>query len=109
MLNSSMFIFLLYLSHYILLINWTEQGISKIKETSDRYNSFKSSVEKAGGKLVGGYYTFGEYDLVLIIEVPNDEAVLSLMLKVGSYGNVRTKTLKAFTAEEGMKIVKDLP
>jgi uncharacterized protein with GYD domain len=99
---------LLQLSHYILLINWTEQGISKIKESSDRYSSFKALVEKAGGKLIGGYYTFGEYDVVIIIEAPNDEAVMSLLLKVGSAGNVRTKTLKAFTAEEGMKIIKDL-
>ena len=97
------------MSNYILLINWTEQGISKIKESSDRYNSFKASVEKAGGKLVGGYYTFGEYDVVLIIEAANDETVMSMMLKVGSAGNVRTKTLKAFTAEEGMKIIKNLP
>ena len=97
------------MSHYILLINWTDQGISKVKESYDRYSSFRKSIEKAGGKLVGGYYTFGEYDLVLIIEAPNDEAVMSLMLKVGSYGNVRTKTLKAFTAEEEMRIIKDLP
>ena len=99
---------LLHLSHYILLVNWTEQGISKIR-SSDRYSSFETSVEKAGGKLIGGYYTFGEYDVVIIIEAPNDEAVMSLMLKVGSAGNVRTKTLKAFSAEEGMKIIKDLP
>ncbi len=96
------------MSQYILLVNWTEQGISKIKESTDRYSSFKASVENAGGKLIGGYYTFGEYDVVLIIEAPNDEAVMSLMLKVGSYGNVRTKTLKAFTPEEGAKIIKDL-
>jgi len=95
-------------SHYILLVNWTEQGIGKIKESSERYNAFKGSVEKAGGKLIGGYYTFGEYDVVIIIDAPNDEIVMSLMLKVGSYGNVRTKTLKAFTAEEGIKIIKDL-
>ena len=94
--------------HYILLINWTEQGISKIKESSDRYNSFKASLEKAGGKLIGGYYTFGEYDVIIIIEAPNDEVVMSLMLKVGSYGNVRTKTLKAFNAEQGIKVIKDL-
>ena len=94
--------------YYILLINWTEQGISKINESSDRYNSFKASLEKVGGKLVGGYYTFGEYDVVIIIETPNDETVMSLMLKVGSAGNVRTKTLKAFAAEEGMKIIKEL-
>ena len=97
------------MSHYILLINWTEQGISKIKESSDRYNSFKSSVEKAGGKLIGGYYTFGEYDVIIIIEAPNDEVVMSLMLKVGSAGNVRTKTMKAFTAEEGLNIIKNVP
>ena len=97
------------MSHYILLINWTDQGISRIKESSERYNSFKASVEKAGGKLIGGYYTFGEYDVVIIIEAPNDEAVMSIMLKVGSAGNVRTKTLKAFDADEGFKIIKDLP
>src|SRR6476660_6194652 len=97
------------MTHYILLINWREQGIIKIKDSSDRYNSFKASVEKVGGKLIGGYNTFGEYDVVIIIEAPNDETVMSLMLKVGSAGNVRSKTLKAFSAEEGFKIIKDLP
>lgn len=96
------------MSNYILLIRWTEQGISKIKESPARYNSFKSSVEKAGGKLIGGYYTFGKYDVVLIIEAPSDEVVMSLMLKVGSAGNVKSHTLKAFTAEEGIRIIKDL-
>jgi uncharacterized protein with GYD domain len=86
----------LYLSHYIILINWTQQGINRIKSTaSDRYSSFKTSVEKEGGKLTGAYYTMGEYDMVLVIEAPNDETVMSLMLKVGSLGNARTKTLKS--------------
>jgi uncharacterized protein with GYD domain len=77
----------------LLLTNWTQRGINTIKDTiSDRYISFKASVEKAGGKLTGAYW----------------ETVMSLMLKVGSAGNGRTKTLKAFTAEEGMKIIKDL-
>jgi len=98
------------LSHYILLTNWTQQGINRIKDTiSDRYSSFKASLEKAGGKLTGTYFTMGEYDMVVVIEAPNDETVMSLMLKLGSAGNARTKTLKAFTAEEGMKIIKDLP
>ena len=96
------------MSHYILLINWTEQGISKIKESPDRYNSFKTSLEKAGGKMVGCYFPFGEYDIIIIIEAPNDETVMSLVLKVGSAGNIRTKTLKAFDAEEEMKIIRDL-
>ena len=94
--------------HYILLINWTEQGIGKIKDSAERYNSFKALVEKAGGKLIGGYYTFGEYDVVIIINAPSDDMVMSLMLKIGSHGNIRSKTLKAFSAEEGFKIIKDL-
>lgn len=101
-------IHVLHLSYYILLINWTEPGIKMIKDSPNRFSSFKASVEKAGGKLIGGYFTLGEYDVVIIIEAPNDETVMSLMLKVGSLGNVRTKTLKAFTAEEGMKVIKDL-
>jgi uncharacterized protein with GYD domain len=96
------------LPHYILLINWTDQGRNKIKESSDRYNSFKKSLEKAGGKVIGCYYTFGEYDVVIIMEAPNDEIIMSLMLKVGSVGNVKTKILKAFDVDEGLKIIKDL-
>ena len=96
------------MAQYILLINWTDQGISKINESPNRFSSFKAMVEKAGGKMIGGYYTFGEYDVVIVMEAPNDEAVMSLMLKVGSAGNVRTKTLKAFTAEEGIKIIRGL-
>jgi len=95
-------------SHYILLINWTGQGISKIKDSAERYNSFKALVEKAGGKLIGGYYTFGEYDVVIIINAPSDDVVMSIMLKIGSHGNIRSKTLKAFSAEEGFRIIKDL-
>ena len=94
--------------HYILLINWTDQGRNKIKESSDRYNSFKTSLEKAGGKVINCYYTLGEYDVIIIMESPNDEIVISLMLKVGSVGNVKTKTLKAFDVDEGLKIIKDL-
>lgn len=94
--------------HYILLINWTGQGIGKIKDSAERYNSFKAMVEKAGGKLIGGYYTFGEYDVVIIINAPSDDVVMSLMLRSGSYGNIRSKTLKAFSAEEGFRIIKDL-
>ena len=62
------------MSHYILLINWTDQGIGKIKESPDRFNQFKAMVEKVGGKLIGGYYTFGEYDVVIVMEAPNDES-----------------------------------
>ena len=62
-----------------------------------------------GGKVLGVYSVLGEYDLVRICEFPNDETVLTLALAIGAEGNVRTKTLKAFTKEELSEIVKKLP
>jgi uncharacterized protein with GYD domain len=64
-------------------------------------------LEKAGGKLVGGYYTLGKYDGVVILEAPNDEVVMKIMLSTASLGNIRTKTLKAIPHEEGAKLMQN--
>lgn len=61
-------------------------------------------VEKAGGKMQL-LYTLGKYDFVMIVEVPSDEAMMEILLCLGSMGNVRTKTMKAWTEEEGAKIL----
>ena len=68
-------------------------------------------MEKAGGKLVGAYYTMGKYDGVIILEAPNDEVVMKTTLATlatASLGNIRTKTLKALPYEEGSKIMENL-
>jgi uncharacterized protein with GYD domain len=91
-----------------MLWNWTDQGIRNAKDSPQRYETFKKGLEKAGGKLVGGYYTMGEYDGVVILEAPNDEVVMKIMLATASLGNVRTKTLKAFAYEEASKIMESL-
>src|SRR5215208_1102973 len=92
---------------YIMLLRWTEQGIRNFKDTTRRADSAKREAERIGGKLTL-YWTFGEYDLVCILEAPNDEAAMEFGLKVGSFGNVRTTTLKAFTEEEIAGVVKKL-
>jgi len=94
---------------YITLFNYTEQGVRNIKESPQRVASFKAEVEKAGGKVIGFYYTFGEYDGVTIIEGPNDETAMAVLLGVGRAGNVRTKTLKAFSEAEAAKLIESLP
>jgi uncharacterized protein with GYD domain len=96
------------MSHYILLLNWTDQGIRNVKDTIKRAEAFKSYLEKRGGKLVGVFYTFGQYDLVLIVELPNDDVTLEVLLGTGALGNVRTTTLKAFNLEETQKIIENL-
>lgn len=65
-------------------------------------------VSQAGGK-IQIYYTFGEYDFVSLVEMPSDEAMLKLLLVVGKAGNVRTKTLKAYTESEAHKVMSQLP
>jgi uncharacterized protein with GYD domain len=94
--------------HYIILFNFTEQGIRNVKDTIKRAEAFKSAIEKAGGKFVSEYYTLGKYDIVTTVEAPNDEAIMSIMLATESLGNVRSETLKAFTMDEAAKIIEGL-
>jgi uncharacterized protein with GYD domain len=91
-----------------MLWNWTDQGRRNAKNSPQRIETFKKDLEKAGGKLVGTYYTMGKYDGVVILEAPNDEVVMKILLATASLGNVRTKTLKAFPHEEGSKIMESL-
>ena len=92
--------------HYIILFNFTEQGIRNVKDTINRAEAFKSAIEKAGGKFISEYYTLGKYDIVTIIEAPNDETILPVILATGSLGNVRSETLKAFSMDEAAKIIE---
>ena len=92
--------------HYIILLNFTDQGIRKVKDTIKRAEAFKSAIEKAGGKFVSVYYTLGKYDIVTIVEAPNDETMMSVILATGSLGNVRSETLKAFPMDEAAKIIE---
>ena len=94
--------------HYIILIQFTDQGIRNVKDTTRRADAIRSEAEKMGCKFTTYYWTFGEYDAVGILEAPNDEAAMEFGLKVGSLGNVRTTTLRAFTEEEIAKIVNKL-
>jgi uncharacterized protein with GYD domain len=85
---------------YINLANWTDQGIRNIKEAPQRIDAFKKAIQAAGGRLTGFYLTMGKYDLVTIIDAPNDEAMANIAIGTGSKGSVRTVTLKAFTEDQ---------
>jgi uncharacterized protein with GYD domain len=97
-----------FMSFYIILWNYTDQGIKNVKESPKRVNIFKSKLENAGGRLIDTYYTFGKYDGVSIVEAPNDEALMSCLLSIGSQGNARTVTLKAFSYDEASKIMENI-
>ncbi len=92
------------MAFFVVLGNWTEQGIKDVAEAPNRIKTTHSMVEKVGGKMQL-YYTLGEYDFVMVVEVPSDEAMVATVACLGSMGNVRTKTLKAWTELEGARIL----
>ena len=94
--------------NYIVLVNWTDQGIKNVKDSIKRAKSFESGIQKVGGKSLGIYYTMGRHDIVAIVEAPNDEAIASVLYGTGSLGNARTETLKAFSMAEAANIIEKL-
>ena len=85
---------------YVSLVHWTEQGIKNYKDSTRRAEDFSRLVESLGGRLREALYTVGEYDIVVVTEFPDDETATAALLQVGSLGNVRTNTMRAFTADE---------
>ena len=94
---------------YIILANWTDQGIRNVKESPQRLNAAKKALEAAGGKWLGFYLTMGKYDMVIIAEGKSDETVAATLLAIGSGGSVRTETLKVFTEDEYRQIIAKIP
>jgi uncharacterized protein with GYD domain len=94
---------------YISLTNFTDQGIKNVKGTVERAQAVKKAAEAAGGRVIGVWWTIGQYDLVLIAEMQSDEAMARLLMQTGMLGNVRTMSMRAFSEEEESRIVKGLP
>ena len=94
---------------YLVLGNWTEQGIRNIKDSPSRKDAARKAIEAAGGSMVFFYMTMGQYDLVALLELPNDDAASRVLLTLGTVGNIRTTTLKAFTEDEFASIIGSLP
>ena len=94
---------------YIGLAKFTDQGIRSVKETTKRAKSFREMAELAGVKVREILWTMGRYDIVLVVEAPDDETMSRVALRLGMIGNVNTETLKAFSAQDMDKILKGLP
>ena len=94
---------------YIVLIKWTQKGIQEIKESPSRVAKARAAIAAAGGEMKAFYVTLGRYDMVAVLEVPDDVTYAKVMLTLGSRGGVRTETLSAFSEGEFGKIVEALP
>ncbi|MDT0469030.1 GYD domain-containing protein [Streptomyces gibsoniae] len=90
---------------YVALLSWTDQGVRNYKDTAKRTETFGSAVQKLGAKLLSVYWTAGPYDLVAIVEAPDDETAAAALLQLDGVGNVRSTTLRAFGREEMERII----
>lgn len=93
------------MAKYILLVNWTEQGVRTVKDSPKRLDAARRLAETAGAKMGDFYMTMGGYDMVTHVEAPDDATMAKFVLSLASGGNVRTHTLKAFAEDEYRKIL----
>lgn len=85
---------------YIMLARYTDQGIRTIKEAPKRAEDFRKLCERLGARVKDAYRTMGGYDLAIIIDAPDDTIMNAILYSVGSLGNIRTETLRAYTQQE---------
>jgi uncharacterized protein with GYD domain len=90
---------------YIMLANFTDQGIRNVKDTVKRAEAFKELARGAGVTVKDLYWALGQYDIVAIADAADDMTITTLGLTLGKSGNVRTQTLRAFSADEMSKIL----
>jgi len=94
--------------NYVILGNFTDQGIRGIKDTTKRAKVFKDLAKDMGGSIKDIYWTLGSYDIVLLMEAPDDETVAAILMKVGSFGNLKSQTLRAFNEAEINSLISRL-
>jgi uncharacterized protein with GYD domain len=90
---------------FIALLNFTDQGLHNLRDSPHRADVFMEVAEKAGARVKDVYWTLGDNDGVLIIEAPDDETAAAVLLSLGSSGNVRIKTLRAFDWPEFQSVL----
>ncbi len=96
------------MASFVVLGNYTDQGVSSIKELPERLAAVQQAAQDAGGRMIFYYVTMGQYDFVSVVELPDAESAAQLLLQTSLQGNVRTQTMRAFTEEEAASVIGGL-
>ena len=94
---------------FITTMHFTEQGIKAVRDACERAAAFKATAKKMGVKVTGIYWTLGAFDGVIVCEAPDEETATAALLHLGSLGNIRTQTARAYDSTEMQKILGLLP
>ena len=91
--------------NYVVLYRFTAQGRKNVKESVKRAAEIRKQNEARGFKVLGHYWTQGRYDLVAVLDAPNDEAMVAGLFGIAETGNVTSETMRAYTAEEMQRLL----
>jgi uncharacterized protein with GYD domain len=91
--------------HYVVLVNWTESGVKDVKQAVAEAEQVRSLLPNFGGSLKALYWTAGRYDVVAIVEAPDDKALSAGLLTMASRGGIHTETLRAFDESDMQEIL----
>jgi uncharacterized protein with GYD domain len=91
---------------YVTLINWTDQGVKSAKDTVDRFETARDQMQELGVTFTDIWWTVGPYDIVAVVEAPDEETATAGLLSAAASGNIRTTTMHAFTPDEMRRIVE---
>ena len=94
---------------FICTLNWTDQGIRAVKDSPKRAKAARELAKKLGVEITEVYLTSGDSDLLLILDTPNGDNIAKFALALGSLGNVRSRTARAWPQAEYEKMVSELP
>jgi uncharacterized protein with GYD domain len=90
---------------YVMLANFTDQGIRNAKDSPKRAEAFKQMAKTFGVTVKELLWTQGQYDIVTVMDAPDESSVMTLSLSLGALGNVRTESMRAFSATDMKEIV----
>ena len=94
---------------FIVTASWTDQGVRAVKEAPKRLQAAREAAKKLGIDFKHAFLTSGESDLLVIVDAPNGDVVAKFAMMTGSLGNVRTRTVRAWTEAEMSKLISELP
>ena len=90
---------------YVVLANFTDQGVKNAKDSPKRAEAFKQMAKTFGVTVKDIFWTQGRYDIVTVIEAPDELSAVALNLSLSALGNIHTESLRAFSSADMMKIV----
>jgi uncharacterized protein with GYD domain len=93
---------------YIAMLKWTPQGLQNVKQSPSRLDAARKGFEAAGVKMKDFYMVTGQYDMICVVEAPDDVALAKAILSATSQGSITSETCRAFTEDEYRRIIGGL-